>query len=184
MHRNLGLISSCPRFELQTSFLNFCHTLIGLQSFPILLVSNSRPHSYLNDDKIQDFVERNLCKLLLLLVLIILVLFGSVRSFLKRSLKRRCASIFWRVENFRVLLCFVLCLEAYEASQRNVAHVRTATASNNQSCNSCAAFLRRAPRFAATTQACAGTTATSKRSCTTSGSRATSSPTPRAHTTS
>lgn len=110
MHRTLGLISSLPRFELQTSFLNFCHTLIGPQSFPMLLVSNSRPHSYLNDDKIQDFVERNLCKLLLLLVLIILVLFGSVRSFLKRSLKRRCASIFWRVEIFSgtALFCSVL----------------------------------------------------------------------------
>ena len=34
MHRTLGLINSCPRFELQTCFLDFCHTLIGPQSFP------------------------------------------------------------------------------------------------------------------------------------------------------
>lgn len=51
--------------------------------------SHACGHRYMADDTIQDVVEKNLGKILLVLVLILLALFGSVRSFLKRSLRRR-----------------------------------------------------------------------------------------------
>jgi heme A synthase len=41
------------------------------------------------DDTLQEFVERNMGKILLVLVLILMALFGSVRTFLRRSLRRR-----------------------------------------------------------------------------------------------
>ena len=47
-------------------------------------------HRYMSDVYIQAVVERNLCKILVMLLLCILVLLGSVRSFLRRSLRRRC----------------------------------------------------------------------------------------------
>ena len=44
------------------------------------------------DDSLQEFVERNMGKILLVLVLILMALFGSVRTFLRRSLRRRSVS--------------------------------------------------------------------------------------------
>jgi hypothetical protein len=51
--------------------------------------STSARRRYMADDTLQEFVERNMGKILLVLVLILMALFGSVRTFLRRSLRRR-----------------------------------------------------------------------------------------------
>jgi hypothetical protein len=67
-----------------------CQALCALTRLPRLARAPCAGHRYMSDEYLQAVVERNLGRILLVLVLCILVLLGSVRSFLRRSLRRRC----------------------------------------------------------------------------------------------
>jgi len=87
----------CTLITCVQAWNSYTHPCTGLETHActnIVFSQVNTPafwHRFLADDTIQDFVERNLGKILLMLLLTLLVLFGSVRTFLKRSLRRRCA---------------------------------------------------------------------------------------------